>query len=119
MLQGDLAISLTGLGFAVTMGVLTYIVRAGIWRSWMDPWHQDWRMERLLLLHVPLIGLTGVAFMLMAFPADVPALRLVGGILFVLLVPPWIYCVFLLFLPLPRWLYPKWAREIHDRQLFK
>ena len=71
----------------------------------------DWMLERCVLLGAPTFGLIMLSIALMA-ALDSPTATAIGGFLIiVLLALPGLYFI-LAFLPLPRWPYPRWAREI-------
>lgn len=104
--------------YAVLMAIATALSRAGIWSSWMDPDSADYVDERMVLMFLPLSGICGLGVALMTVPIENPAhhlLEAIGAVLF---------CVALFLImpvtvfrhrPAPRWVYPKWARDMRER----
>ncbi|MFC0672404.1 hypothetical protein [Brachybacterium hainanense] len=80
-------------------------------RFWMDPWYENWQAERVVLLGIPLAGAALLCAAAIAAPVEssVPRLLGIGGL--VVLCVPGLYFL-LAFLPLPGFLYPRWARLI-------
>ena len=71
----------------------------------------DWMLERCVLLGAPTFGLIMLSIALMA-ALDSPTATAIGGFLIIILLAlPGVYFI-LAFLPVPRWLYPRWAREV-------
>lgn len=98
--------------------VLTVLTRTGVVRFWMNPVLADWRMERLVLLGLPLLAVTALGVALIAAPVQTPILRLLGGVVLLLTVVPWVFTTFFTTSKIPRVLYPRWAREVQNRRLF-
>lgn len=98
-------------------------------RSWMYTPLGQMRTERMVILGGPVCGLGLLAFAALALPpqafgwafvsTEVLAFITAAGIgLLALLVLPLLYWL-LIFIPLPDFLYPPWAREVReDRRRF-
>lgn len=89
-------------------------------RSWMDPFHEQWIPERIVLLGLPTAGglllCTGV-FVLASGLLAVQVLAVLG---MAVLVIPGLYFLAAP-LPLPEFLFPRWAREVraHREEAFR
>ncbi|EWS79569.1 hypothetical protein [Brachybacterium phenoliresistens] len=80
-------------------------------RFWMSPFHEDWMAERLVLLGLPTAGGLLLCCAAIAAPLETPLLRLLGVALLLVLAVPMLYFL-AAFLPLPAFLYPRWARQV-------
>lgn len=74
--------------------------------------------ERRVLLFIPLLSITGLGAALLFAPLDLLAVRLLGALILLATVLPWVFTVVLSVIDIPRWFYPRWAREIIDRRPF-
>ena len=80
-------------------------------RFWMpETLTGSWQLERCVLLGAPTVALMLLDVVVMLV-VDTPAATVVGGTVLLLLCLPGLYFL-LAFLPVPRWLYPQWAKEI-------
>lgn len=98
-------------------------------RSWMYTPAGSLRTERMVIFGGPTCGLGLLALAAIALPPHAFGLALLGSevaaaaaaagfVLLILLVLPLLYWV-LLFIPMPDFLYPRWAREVReDRRKF-
>lgn len=84
----------------------------------MNPLFRHWMNERLVLLFTPLLAITGLGMAFMFMPVDFLAMRLLGAVILLATVLPWVFTVVLTIIDIPRWFYPSWAREIMDRRPF-
>lgn len=98
--------------------LLTALTRVGAIRFWMEPAAENWQMERLVLLGLPLIAVTALGIALIAAPVQTPLLRILGVMVLLLTAIPWIVTVFLPMIRIPRFLYPRWARDVQSRRMF-
>lgn len=82
-------------------------------RRWMDPWTEDWTVERVVLLGLPSCGGLLLCAAVIGGTEGWGVLRLLAIGAALLLAVPTLY--FLIpQLPLPGVLYPRWAREVRD-----
>lgn len=80
-------------------------------RFWMPETPMgSWMLERCVLLGAPTFALMMLDTAVMV-GLDRPEAKAVGGAVFLILCLPGLYFV-LAFLPVPRFLYPRWAKEI-------
>ncbi|PMC76874.1 hypothetical protein [Brachybacterium sp. UMB0905] len=110
--------SLVAMAVCLVTLVLTILTRVGVLRFWMSPHAENWQLERLVLLGLPLVAVTAFALALMTAPVETPVLRLIGGAILLLTVVPWVVTVFLPMIRIPGILYPRWAREMMSRRMF-
>lgn len=110
--------SLEAMAVCLVTLVLTILTRVGVLRFWMSPHAENWQLERLVLLGLPLVAVTAFAIALIAAPVNTPVLRVIGGAILLLTVVPWVVTVFLPMVRIPRFLYPRWARELMNRRTF-
>lgn len=80
-------------------------------RFWMpETLTGSWQLERCVLLGAPTCALMLLDVVVMLV-VDTPAATAVSGMILLLLCLPGLYFL-LAFPPVPRWLYPRWAKEI-------
>jgi len=114
MLAGHLPSLLVGtLGLVLLGGTLwARRGRSKAARFWMPlNLRGDWMLERCVVLGAPTFGLLMLSIAAMAALDSATATAIGGFLIIVLLALPGVYFI-LAFLPLPPWLYPRWAREV-------
>ena len=114
MSSSDLTALLIGVAGLALLGgtVWAWRGRSRAARFWMpETLLGSWQLERCVLLGAPSFALLMLDLALLAGLG--PAARPLGGAIFLLLCLPVLYFL-LAFLPVPRVLYPGWAKEILD-----
>lgn len=103
-------------------GVL--ILVAGAWarsgafpgsRFWMNPDVEDWQAERFVILGAPIGGIGLGCVAAIGAPIASPVLLILGVAGLVALAPAALYFV-LAPIPLARWMFPRWARELREQR---